>query len=177
MKAKTDQARSAKVAAWLNMLDHCEAQLQGLGALPEGRDALREAREQNETLSYNLKTLTEADKARKARAVARGRKSRETIAGLEREASRLRDDVNTNAERARRLGQICEERRLELLALAHLLGCDCVPHKMLEAVKTLQVAASAEGNECVRVRLPRNGETHISIDGETWHDQKTGRKV
>ena len=48
---------------------------------------------------------------------------------------------------------------------------------MLEAVKTLQVAASAEGNECIRVRLPRNGETHISIDGVTWYDQKTGRKV
>jgi len=78
---------------------------------------------------------------------------------------------------ARDVAKVCEERRLELLALAQLLDCDCVPHKMLEAVKALQVAASAEGNDCIRVRLPRNGETQISIDGETWYEQKTGRKV
>ena len=171
MKRTHEQA--AKVAAWINMLDHCEAQLQGLGALPEGRDALREAREQNETLSYNLKTLTEADKARKARAVARGQKSQETIAQLSRDVARFAGRAHAYEGTAK----LCEERRLELLALAKELGCDCVPHKMLEAVKTLQVAASAEGNECVRVRLPRNGETHISIDGETWYEQKTGRKV
>ena len=64
-----------------------------------------------------------------------------------------------------------------LAGLDFLLGCDCVPHKMLEAVKTLQVAASAEGNECVRVRLPRVGGPQVSLDGVTWHDQKTGRKV
>jgi hypothetical protein len=34
-----------------------------------------------------------------------------------------------------------DERRLELLTLAQELGCDCVPHKMLEAVKALRDAA------------------------------------
>lgn len=109
MKAKTDQARSARVAAWLNMLDHCEAQLQSLGALKnpvKGRGPcmadrvrllkgeLEQAREQNATLSYNLKTLVEADKARKARAVARGRKSKATIAEVDRRCRAAEWEVN-----------------------------------------------------------------------------------
>ena len=173
MKANTDPARSARVAAWLNMLDHCEAQLQSLGALPEGRDALREAREQVATLSYNLESLVKAAKERKARAVARGRESHTEIARLHGEVKRL----SGASHHAQGLAKLSEERRLELRTLAVMLGCDCVPHKMLEAVKALQVAAHAEGNECIRVRLPRNGETQISIDGETWYEQKTGRKV
>ncbi len=172
MKASADparSARSARVAAWLNMLDHAEAQLRSLGALPKDRVALREARGQVAAL-----------KARKARAVLRGRKSRDVIDGLRRAVTMLHDEGAVHVERSKRLEQVTkhsEERRLELLALAQLLGCDCVPHRMLEAVKALQVAASAEGNECIRVRLPRNGETQIGIDGETWYEQKTGRKV
>ncbi len=182
MKRTPEQA--ARVAAWLNMLDHCEAQLQRMGALPGAReklsvanarirvlesearestatsDQVAELRERTAVLSHNLETIINANAKRKASAVARGRKSRETIAGLERENARLRDN-----------------RHSEFVALANALGCDCVPHKMLEAVKALQVAASAEGNECIRVRLPRNGESHISIDGVTWYEQKTGRKV
>ena len=127
-----------------------------------------------------IRELEEVDAAKRTARVLRARKSRDTIEGLEREAARFADMAQTNAEKAKKLEHAAkhsEERRLELLALAQLLGCDCVPHKMLEAVKTLQVAASAEGNECIRVRLPRNGETHISINGETWYEQKTGRKV
>lgn len=193
---------------------------------------LKEAREQVATLSYNLESLVKAAKVRKARGVERARVSRETIARLsgvaEQNASKAARwaEAHARAEEVAQsyalLARYSEERRLELLALAEelgcdcvqhkmleavsllkeraeslasglleekkakakffsdvaaLLGCDCVPHKMLEAVKALQVAASAEGNDCIRVRLPRNGETHISIDGETWYEQKTGRKV
>lgn len=149
MKRTPEQA--AKVAAWLNMLEHVEAQLQGLGALPKGRAALREAREQNETFSYNLKTLVEANRARQARAVARGRKSLETIAGLEREVARLvrgKEECDLLKAHAKAAGdevvrlhnyhRLADERSLELLALAQMLGCDCVPHKMIEAVKALK---------------------------------------
>lgn len=159
---KRTPEQSALDAAWLNILDHCEAQLQSLGALPEGRSELREAREQIKVMA-----------ARKERGVLRARESRKEIMRLHGEVKRLSDA----AHHAHGLAKLSEERRLELLALAQLLGCDCVPHKMLEAVKALQVAASAEGNECIRVRLPRNGGPQISIDGETWYDQKTWRKV
>ncbi len=202
MKRTPEQA--ARVAAWLNMLDHCEAQLQRMGALPGAReklsvanarirvlesearestatsDQVAELRERTAVLSHNLETIINANAKRKASAVARGRKSRDVIDGLRRAVTMLHDEGAVHVERSKRLEQVTkhsEERRLELLALAQLLGCDCVPHKMLEAVKALQVAASAEGNECIRVRLPRNGESHISIDGVTWYEQKTGRKV
>jgi len=125
MKRTPEQA--AKVAAWLNMLDHCEAQLQSLGALPK--------------CSYNLKTLTEHDAKMRDRRVLRARKSRETIEGLEREVARFADMAQANAEKAKQLeykAKLSEERRLELLALAQELGCDCVPHKMIEAVKALK---------------------------------------
>jgi hypothetical protein len=164
MKRTPEQA--ARVAAWLNMLDHCEAQLQGLGALPEGRDALSAAREQVATLSHNMKTVIEANAARKERAVARAHWSRETIARLEREVAGARE-----AER------LSGERRREILTIANMLGCDWSLPSILEAVKTLQVAAHAEGNDCLRVRIPRNGGPQVSLDGVTWHDQKTGRKV
>jgi len=142
MKRTPEQA--AKVAAWLNMMDHCEAQLQALGALPEGRDALREAREQVATLSQNLETVIQANAARKARAVTRGRKSREALARLDRVVARLAEANHRIAELATANASLAdrdEERRLELLAIAQELGCDCVPHKMIEAVKALQGAA------------------------------------
>jgi len=151
--------QAASVAAWLNVLDHCEAQLQSLGALKnpvKGRgpcmadrvrflkSELEQAREQNETLSYNLKTLAEHDAKMRDRRILRARKSRETIEGLQREVTRFADMAQANADRAKQLeykAKLSEERRLELVVLAQELGCDCVPRKMLEAVKALQDAA------------------------------------
>lgn len=139
MKRTPEQA--ATIVAWLNMLDHCEAQLQSLGALPK--------------CSYNLKTLTEHDAKMRDRRILRARKSRETIEGLEREVARFADMAQANADRAKRLeykAKLSEERRLELLALAQELGCDCVPHKMIEAVKALK-----EGEPKVRQREAHGG--------------------
>ena len=51
------------------------------------------------------------------------------------------DMAQANEARAKQLeykAKLSEERRLELLALAQELGCDCVPHKMIEAVKALK---------------------------------------
>ncbi len=129
MKRTPEQA--AKVAAWLNMLDHCEAQLQALGALPRGRSLVREASE-----------IVKRDAAARDRRVLRARKSRETIEGLRREVARFADMAQANADMAKRLeykAKLSEERRLELSVLAQELGCDCVPHKMIEAVKALKV--------------------------------------
>lgn len=168
MKRTTEQ--SATVAAWLHMLDHCEAQLQSLGALKnpvKGRgpcmadrvrllkselseanartsaleSEVKQARERNETLAYNLKTLAVPDAAARDRRILRARKSRETIEGLQREVARFADMAQANADRAKQLeckAKLSEERRLELVVLAHELGCDCVFHKMLEAVKALK---------------------------------------
>ena len=172
MKRTPEQA--ANVAAWLNMLDHCEAQLQSLGALKnpvQGRgpcvwDRLRflkselseanararvlesevkQARERNETLAYNLKTLAVPDAAARDRRILRARKSRETIEGLQREVSRLSSEVHRRQD----VSKHNEERRLELVVLAQELGCDCVPHKMPEAVKALKAP--------IRQRASRGG--------------------
>ena len=138
---------------------------------PEKRDPLLSASPR--ALVARIHELEEVNATKRAARVLRARKSREAIAGLEREVSRLRGELHRRQD----VSKHSEERRLELLALAQSLGCDCVPHKMLEAVKALQVAAHAEGNECIRVRLPRVGGPQVSLDGVTWHDQKTGRKV
>lgn len=104
--------QSAAVAAWLNVLDHCEAQLQSLGAFPKSRVTLRESRETNAKLDRVVARLAEAN-------------------------HRIADLATAKASLAER----DEERRLELVVLAQELGCDCVPRKMLEAVKALQDAA------------------------------------
>lgn len=154
MKRTPEQA--AKVAAWLNMLDHVEAQLQALGAIKNpvrGRgpcvwdrvrflkSELSEAQEQVATLTHNLETVIQANKAGKVRAVARGRKSRETIAGLEREVARL-TEASTRADDLAHVNETLQTYssaiRLELGNLAKLLGCDCAPQKMIEAVKALK---------------------------------------
>lgn len=155
---KRTPEQSARVAAWLNMLDHCEAQLQSLGALkshvkagsgPCVWDRLRALKGDLKEAQEQIATL----KARKARGVLRGRKSRETIERLQQEVAR-RTDRMTQLEECNRVAsieaaslfgakKISEERRLELLALAQLLGCDCVPHKVLEAVSLVKERAES----------------------------------
>ncbi len=158
MKRTPEQA--ARVAAWLNMLDHCEAQLQRMGAIknpvkagsgPCVWDRLRALKGDLKEAQEQVATL----KARKARAVLRGRKSREVIDGLRRAVTMLRDEGAVHEERSKRLEQVTkhsEERRLELLALAQLLGCDCVPHKMLEAVSLLKERAEGLASGLLEVK-------------------------
>lgn len=165
MKRTPEQA--AKVAAWLNMLDHCEAQLQRLGAVASdsgGREAFRSRRVKHLVDELGeARAMLEVNAAKRKARVRKAQESQATIQELRATNERL---------------LLSHERmREDFLTLARALGCSREQPDMLEAVKTLQVAASTEGNECVRVRLPRNGETHISIDGETWYEQKTGRKV
>lgn len=165
MKRTPEQA--ASVAAWLNVLDHAEAQLQSLGALKnpvKGRgpcmaDRVRllkseveELREQAARLRENTERVMAANAAARDRRILRARKSRETIEGLQRAVDMLRDQSDALAERANvlaRAAKFSEERRLELVALAQELGCDCVPHKMLEAVKALKTP--------IRQRASRGG--------------------
>ena len=157
MKRTPEQA--ASVAAWLNVLDHAEAQLQSLGALKnpvKGRgpcmaDRVRllkseveELREQAARLRENTERVMAANAAARDRRILRARKSRETIEGLQREVTRFADMAQANADRAKQLeykAKLSEDRRMELVVLAQELGCDCVPHKMLEAVKSLKDAA------------------------------------
>jgi hypothetical protein len=127
---KRTPEQSATVAAWLNMLDHVEAQLQSLGALTPTRVQVR-----------TLRAAIKKDAAKRVERTERAKRSREKVDRLSARVIQLEECNRVASIEAASLFSAkkhSEERRLELLALAQELGCDCVPQKMIEAVKALK---------------------------------------
>ena len=92
-------------------------------------------------LVARIRELEEVNAAKRTARVLRARKSRETIAKLEREVARL-TEASTRADDLAHVNETLQTYssaiRLELGNLAKLLGCDCAPQKMIEAVKALK---------------------------------------
>jgi hypothetical protein len=127
-QVKRTPEQAATVAAWLNVLDHAEAQLQSLGAVASGRggrEAFRSMRVRRLVDELGeARAMLEVNAAKRKARVRKAHESQATIQGLRFSLAEMRDVAGCMRE--------------ELLTLARALGCPCEQPKMLEAVKALK---------------------------------------